>query len=397
MVAANCPSDQLRAAESGDEIGGQPARLVANPGTPDQVSRVLARCARDGMTVAPRGAGTKLDWGPPPARVDVLVDLAGLTGPVEHQPENHLATFPAGTRVRAAKAAVNRSGQRLAVDPGSAAATIGGLLATDEAGPLRHRFGAPSRQVVSVDVVLPDGALTTLGPDLAALVCGASGSLAVIVSGTFRLSPRPARRVWLTRPIGAPLELRDLVGSLAAADLPVAAVEVDLPTAGQPGTLCVLVEGADPMLAVTQAAVTRLLGSGVVASQAAPLWWGAYPFDNPQDIALRVTLPPAEMHTAIYVLRDAVGHGVLCRGSAGVGTLHAVLPGRLSVAEVTGVLEVTRHTLLARGGSLVVVRAPERYRDVLDLTGAETSTMGYRLKQAFDPTGQLARDFPLCR
>ena len=79
-------------------------------------------------------------------------------------------------------------------------ATIGGLLATNDSGSLRHRHGTPRDLVIGVELATTDGTLAKAGGrvvknvagyDLSKLVCGSFGSLAAIVSATFKLAPLP--------------------------------------------------------------------------------------------------------------------------------------------------------------------------------------------------------------
>ena len=80
-------------------------------------------------------------------------------------------------------------------------ATIGGLLATNDSGPLRHRYGTPRDLVIGIQLATTDGVLSKAGGqvvknvagyDLSKLVSGSFGSLAAIVSATFKLAPLPA-------------------------------------------------------------------------------------------------------------------------------------------------------------------------------------------------------------
>jgi glycolate oxidase FAD binding subunit len=95
----------------------------------------------------------------------------------------------------------------------------------------------------------------------------------------------------------------------------------------------------------------------VVTTAIAPPWWGRYPFGR-SDVALRLSMPVADLASALYSLGDAAGGPVPVRGSAGLGTVHAVLPGDLAAERLEGVLETLRHIFLARNGRAVVVAAP---------------------------------------
>ena len=112
-------------------------------------------------------------------------------------------------------------------------------------------------------------------------------------------------------------------------------------------------------------------------------------------IAPPISAPPSLLHAAIYALRDAAGRALAVRGSVGVGTLHAALPADLPTRVIAGILDATRHTLLARGGRLTVLRAPAPHRELLDFHGtAQGAAVGAQVKRGFDPTGVLAAAWP---
>ena len=52
---------RVREAAQDDAVDGVPAGAVVRPTTVGAVSRVLAQCSAQGLTVVPRGAGTALD------------------------------------------------------------------------------------------------------------------------------------------------------------------------------------------------------------------------------------------------------------------------------------------------------------------------------------------------
>jgi glycolate oxidase FAD binding subunit len=73
---------------------------------------------------------------------------------------------------------------------------------------------------------------------------------------------------------------------------------------------------------------------------------------------MRISVPIRDLHAAVYALSDAAGGQVPIRGSAGLGTVNAVLPAALGAERLENILETLRHVLLARGGRAVVIAAP---------------------------------------
>ncbi|WP_254909732.1 FAD-binding oxidoreductase [Micromonospora sp. NBS 11-29] len=419
-LAKICDPPFARLAGPADEVAGRTARWVAVPGGPHAAAEVLRLAAAHDLTVVPRGAGTKIDWGAAPAQVDIMLDTGRLAG-VRHEPGAAvLAEIGAGTPLRAVQATLGRTGLRLPVDAPSPGATLGGVLAADEAGPLRLRHGGPCAQLVGVRYLDADGELISgdlPGLDVARLLCGSQGGLGVLVSATMRVHARPASRVWVSRPVWTPLEVHDLVRAVLAAEVQPAAVELDLPVpvplprrripashpsvSGRPdhpavtgrpaaGNLVVLLEGGPADVVERVGRLTAVLGAESVVNHRPPEWWGRYPF-APGDTALRIEVPVDHLHAAVYALRDAAGTPMAVRGSAGVGAVHAALPGVMPPERVASILGAVRSVLVARQGRCVVVAAPAPVRRAVDLWGEWPTLSRLRSAKAhLDPHRRLA-------
>ncbi|WP_036373710.1 FAD-binding oxidoreductase [Micromonospora sp. ATCC 39149] len=425
-LAEICGPPFARLGGAADEVAGEPARWVAVPGAEQAAAEVLRLAAAHDLTVVPRGAGTKIDWGAAPDHVDIMLDTGRLAGICHRPPDAGVAEIGAGTPLRAVQATLERSGLRLALDAPSPGATVGGVLAADESGPLRHRHGSPCEQLVGVRYLAASGELISAGGgapglELARLLCGSQGGLGVLVSATLRVQPVPASRAWVTRPVWSPLEVDGLVREVLAARLDPAAVELDLPAranrvrpplhpdapealarARHPsmfrrtvvpagaGSLTVLLEGGPVDVAERADGLCGLLGDEATIDHSAPQWWRRYPFGL-GETALRIEVPITDLHAAVYALRDAAGGPVPVRGSAGQGVLHAALPGSLPAERVASIVAGVRAVLLARRGRCVVVAAPPAVRESVDLWGELTSLPRLRAaKEYLDPHQRLA-------
>jgi glycolate oxidase FAD binding subunit len=94
-----------------------------------------------------------------------------------------------------------KHGQFVALDPlFGDHATVGGILATNDSGALRHRYGSLRDLVIGMTLVLPDGTIARTGGkvvknvagyDLCKLLTGSMGTLAIITEANFRLHPLP--------------------------------------------------------------------------------------------------------------------------------------------------------------------------------------------------------------
>jgi len=193
-----CGPDYARAGRSVDAVGGRRAGFVAVPATTQALGDVLRLAAGRGLTAVPRGSGSKIDWGRP-RTTDLIVDTARLSGMWEHDIAGQTAEVGTGTPVRALQAALALRGQRLPVDPPSRTATLGGMLAVNESGPLRHRFGTPAEHVDRIAYVEADGSpAESDGEDGRPGLAEVAG---VITSAVVRLESLPAARRWVAVPV----------------------------------------------------------------------------------------------------------------------------------------------------------------------------------------------------
>jgi glycolate dehydrogenase FAD-binding subunit len=171
------------------------------PETFEDAAAALASATAAGQAVRIVGAGTKLGWGNPeqPGKAPVELHTTGLDEIVEHNAGDLTAILQAGVPLAVAQRTFAAAGQMLALDPPlDPAPTIGGVVATGDSGPLRHRYGGPRDLVIGATVALSDGAIASAGGkviknvagyDLAKLFSGSFGTLGLILSISLRLHP----------------------------------------------------------------------------------------------------------------------------------------------------------------------------------------------------------------
>lgn len=186
------------------------ATAHAIPHSFDQAAATLAQASADGKTVRIRGAGTKMSWGRPGQRADVELGTSRLDRIIEHNVGDLTATLEAGVPLADAQGTFAAAGQMLALDPPltdgddqGSSATIGGIAATGDSGPLRHRYGTPRDLILGATVALSDGSIArsggkviknVAGYDLAKLFAGSFGTLGLILAVSVRLHPLHAER-----------------------------------------------------------------------------------------------------------------------------------------------------------------------------------------------------------
>jgi len=253
-------------------------------------------------------------------RIGNDLTTAGLDRILEHETGDLTCTVEAGVRLSALNAVLGASSQRLSLDP-PGDPTIGALLAENLSGPLRHRFGAPRDLVLGVTLVLADGTVASAGGkvvknvagyDLARLVCGSRGRLALIARASFRLHPLPkAARTLVVEADDA----GTVVAKLLRSQLQPSALDVL-----HPGRVAVLFEGSHRAVDAQLAAASALVGGAETGSE---VWEESR---TRQVAALgRVCFAPGDLSHVLADVTEAV-----VRPASGVAYTRDPRPDNLS-------------------------------------------------------------------
>lgn len=378
----------VRTAIDADAVGDARSAWVVAPATEAELAQCLAAVQRAGLHVLPRGGGTKSTWSDPPPAGGVVLSTHRLDQVIEHAAGDMTATVEAGCPVTAFQKALATQGQRLALDPlWPDRATIGGILATNDSGSLRHAFGSLRDLVLGVTVALPDGTLArsggkvvknVAGYDLPKLMTGAMGTLGVITRATFRLHPLP--RATRTFAFAAPTPQDANRFTLAVQDstLPVTGLQV-VAEAGE-ARVALRVEGSDACVAASVDPILRIAAACGLTESPQPEPWAEreWLWDAPGVVAKITFLPSrlAELCGAVKNFR-----GTLVAQAIGVGLLA------VSKADDAG-MDALAQTVSDLGGATTVLRGPSQWKRRLN-TPANALPLMRRIKQQFDPTGIL--------
>lgn len=378
-------------------MGGLRPGYLARPASTAELAEVMAAACHDDAAVVVRGGGTRLGWGGPPSRLDLLVDTGGLARVVEYTPDDLVVVVEAGLTLGELDSVLAEHGQRLALDPPWPGATVGGVIATNAAGPLRLGYGGVRDLLIGVTLVRADGAVAhaggkvvknVAGYDLGRLLVGSYGTLGVIAQAALRLHPRPESVAYACAPVEEPARLAGCVLELLRSQLDPVALELDQPVAGGPGWVGVQLEGAAAGARAQR--VRELLGAGAEVSPTPPPWWGRPPF-GPGEVGLLLLFPPASL-VAVLAELEAAGRAWGCQvalnGSVGSGVL---LGGGAAGDDLAGFLAQARPALARHGARVVVAQAPPEVAGAVDLWG-EVPGLGLmrRVKDQFDPGHLLA-------
>jgi glycolate oxidase FAD binding subunit len=422
-------------AEAGpaDVIGGRQARYVAAPASTDEASALLRAAAGLGLTVVPRGAGRLQHWGNPPDSCDLIVDTRRLDRIIEHRPGDFTVTVQAGVRLPALAEMLEAAGQSLGLMAPSRAhtSTIGGVVATNAAGLLRHRYGTPRDLLTGITAVRADGTIVrsadaAAAHDLAALFAGSYGTLGLITEATFRVHPVPRGSAGVRIDCADPDDAARTVGIVATDSwLAPTGITLSWPSADSPVRVFVLVDhdsqdyqervdhlwrlaGQTPPPPIDQAqaihldapdhgglppAVARRLLAQQERIQAERL-------NPPADTGtlVRASFPPSQLAralTAVQAVAAASGLTAAIDGWPTVGVLDVKVPAEADAAAVARFVVTLRAEIdrLAGPGAsrVVVVYAPEPVREVTDTRGPVPSLPAIQsVKDEFDPEHRMA-------
>ncbi len=174
--------------------------LVVLPRDTREAAAAMGLLAARGVPLVPRGAGTGLAGGATPVAGGVVFSTARLRDVLELNTTDRFARVQAGVVNVDLTSLCQHRGLAYAPDPSSQmACTIGGNVANNSGGPHCFKYGATTRHVLGLVVVLHDGsvlelaepALDPAGYDLLGLFVGSEGTLGIATEVTVRLVPAP--------------------------------------------------------------------------------------------------------------------------------------------------------------------------------------------------------------
>jgi glycolate oxidase FAD binding subunit len=362
------------------------------PATFEAAAATLAAAGAEGRSVRICGAGTKVGWGFPTPHPDVELHTTSLNRIVEHNAGDLTAVLEAGVALAQAQRRFASAGQMLALDPAlgsDSAATIGGVIATADSGPLRHRYGAPRDLVVGTTVALSDGTIArsggkviknVAGYDLGKLFAGSFGTLGVILSVSVRLHPVPVATATAHGCSADPEVVGAASRVLAAAPLEFESLDVSWRDGR--GAILARSGGAEATRRSARAAAL-MRDAGLeqvdVTIDDTELWERQRAAQRSPSAALvRVAAAPSRLPA---VLRAAAGCGGTLVGRAALGSSFVTLE--------PDAVALLRQRLPA-GTRALVLDAPAHTRTELDPWGSPDGValdLMRRVKARFDPAG----------
>lgn len=332
--------------------------------------------------LAVAGAGTAATWGGTLGPVDAVLDTTALAGVITHNPGDMTVAVRAGTPLRALRDELGVHAQHVSLDAARIAdgATVGGLLATGDAGPAALVHGSLRDLVIGVTLVLADGTVAqsgghviknVAGYDLAKIVHGSYGTLAVVAEVVLRLHPVPKASVTLELPCSL-VEAAAAAGRVLGGPGEPAALEWT-----SDNVLLLRLEGTDTALDARAERVRATLGADAAVTTGEP--WARHAEitrGSPDAAVLRIGVRPSRLPAVLAALpTTAVTAGL------GTGVATVTLPAA-AVADA-------HHAVHAEGGTSVLRARPQGVD--LPAWGPPPSAVGVlrAIKHTFDPDARL--------
>ncbi|NJM77768.1 MAG: FAD-binding oxidoreductase [Acaryochloridaceae cyanobacterium RU_4_10] len=399
---------QVRAAYQGDVK----TLWMVSPKTVEELSVLMAEVYGHRRSILVTGQGSKLDWGAFARKVDIVVSTQYLNRLTDHAVGDMTVTLQAGMRFDDLQTILAKHNQWIPLDPACPQhATLGGIIATKDAGSLRHRYGGVRDLCLGITLVRSDGQVAKAGGrvvknvagyDLMKLFTGSFGTLGIVTEMTLRAYPLPeCSGTVLVK--GESMAIANLVQTILQSTL--------TPTAFDVLTGLEHLATDNLALAVRFQSLTESVAAQIntLHKMAQPLtvetlegdtdkqWWTqtatqiqARPDRNSVFCQIGV-LPALSVASLAAMQQMAVKQSALLRGrihaGSGLGQFR-LLGDEENCALVLGKL---RSHCEQSGGYLSILEAPESIKQSLDLWGYSGNALSAmrKLKEQFDPQGVL--------
>jgi glycolate oxidase FAD binding subunit len=365
-------------------VRGLGEAVAVAPGSTEEIAAVLRLAQENHLAVVECGGGTKQGWGYPVAPALVL-EMHRLNTLREHTWQDMTCIVEAGCTWAAMQSGLAQHGQFVAVDPlWPDKATVGGIVATNDSGALRQRYGGLRDLIIGMTIVLADGTIAhtggkvvknVAGYDLHKLMIGAFGTLGVVTSVNFRLHSIPRSQQSFTVSAGSVEPMGRVMLAMLHAQLSTVAIQL---RGGMDGFDLDIRLASLPEVLETQAGALEMLAQseGLRLGAAADEVWNARQRQLDADVVCKGTMLPSEIARFAERVRGLGGESVTQAG----GIMIAGFP-----AAAAGQLPQLRRELEEASGSLMVLKQPAETK--LDCWGTlpDSLPLMREIKRQFDP------------
>ncbi|QQE66191.1 FAD-binding oxidoreductase [Leptolyngbya sp. BL0902] len=389
-------------------------QAVVYPTSEAQLAAVMACAHQNQWRVLPCGAGSKLTWGSLAQGVDLVVSTARLNQIIDHAVGDMTLTAQAGLTLAELAPKLAAVNQFLPLDPAYPhRATLGGMVATGDAGSLRQRYGGVRDMLIGLSLVRYDGQIAKAGGrvvknvagyDLMKLFTGSYGSLGMISQLTFRLFPVQETSKTLVIS-GNIAEIQTLTAAVRRSSLTPVALDLLSPTLaaalGSPEsfTLAARFQSIAPGVEEQLAVLRQLLPAGLAVQELAEaedqaFWHRANDYLFPAETTATTTvkakvglLPTTACDLLTQLQQLAPGHLARIHASSGIGTVCLE-----ATTATPDLLTKLRSICGASQGYLVLLEASPDLKQALGVWGDVGPALALMeaVKAQFDPQHRLS-------
>jgi FAD/FMN-containing dehydrogenase len=363
------------------------------PRSEDGVALVLQAAAAEGWRVRIEGRGS---WVPADAPADLALTTRALARVATLDAADLVASVEAGVAWGDLQRQLADHGVWVAADPPGEGRTVGSVVATGTAGPLRTGFGMLRDQVLGATLVTGEGRIVRAGGrvvknvagyDLTKLATGSFGSFGVVTSVNVRLRAVPRADLTLLGP-GERDVLLDTARSIVAAGITPASLEVVSPRAARRDrwVLAVRLLGSAPAVeADAQAAggASQVPLSPLAAAEAGAFWRTILAGVTAGPVTIRLGALATAMDDALDLVLHHLDQQWIM---AGVGASGLRWSGDAPADRI----RLLRHAAAPLEMPMTLERAPWAVREQVGYFGAYREGVGQlvgALREAFDPAG----------
>lgn len=402
---------------------GNSGYVIVYPKTEEEIVSLLKYANSNGKKISIISGGTKRGFGGLVEYFDILLSLKNYKGVVEHTVGDMTLTVRPGTTIKELQDYLAKTNQKISLDPAwPEYATIGGVIASNESGPKRLRYGSARDIVIGLRVVYPDGTVirsggkvvkNVAGYDMNKLFIGSMGTLGVLSEITFKLLPLPKYEslVLLSFSEGSENEIKSFAVKLLDSILEPVSVELLNPSLSKrlinqdSYTLALSFEDVESSVHNQEEFVKNNLqptGTNlqILPQEEARLFWDKFSriapngvttevnSNNQVEAALKVgvvNLDVLQVLEACKQLQDSINVKIEAHGGLGHGLCQINLSGESD--NIVTAIQKLRESVTQLGGYAVVTHLPYALRLKVDVWGEKPSYFALLegIKEKVDP------------
>ncbi|MEM6611014.1 MAG: FAD-binding oxidoreductase [Cyanobacteria bacterium P01_C01_bin.72] len=389
------------------------ATYLIFPQTTTALAAIVKAAAQQQWRILICGNATKIDWGKITQDIQLIISTQKCDRLIEHAVGDLTVTVEAGMKLADLQAKLRSHQQFLPIDTNYPDATLGGIVATADAGSWRQRYGGVRDLLLGLSFVRADGEIAKAGGrvvknvagyDLMKLFTGAYGTLGIMTQLTFRIYPLIAtsQTLLLTgkspQIVQATQTIRNSGLTPTAMDLLSASLVQQLGFGWVQGLILrwqTIPESIEQQRQQVEAIAKQLeLDSKIFQAESeAKLWQDCSKIVNlPQStdsVTCKIGIAPAAAGSFLEQYAQESAQLILGRihASSGIGRLQLTA----TPAELTKALEQMRSHCQQHQGFLTILDAPPAVKQQIDIwgySGNALKTMA-ALKNQFDPQNIL--------